>query len=141
MEFGRSPNRYPSVTANADLSFFRLVASAREHGAYQTRAKGEKYTCLTKSGLYDLRGEIVTKNTRLFIGRCRNIDCAAVKNSQYKHPDLALFTGFKFKLNVCFRLCFAKPSVRLKPLRFSSISRKPNQESDRYDQRNRFPRI
>jgi len=37
----------------------------------------------TKSGLYDLRGEIVTKNTRLFIGRCRNIDCAAVKNSQY----------------------------------------------------------
>jgi hypothetical protein len=46
-------------------------------------AKAEKYPCLTKSGLYDLRGEIVTKNTRLFIGRCRNIDCAAVKNSQY----------------------------------------------------------
>jgi hypothetical protein len=59
-----SPSRYPSVTANTDdLSFF--LDWLHQHGS-KLRTKlerGLENTCLTKSGFYDLRGEIVTKET------------------------------------------------------------------------------
>ena len=33
-------------------------------------------------------GEIVTKNTRPFIGSCRNVDFAAVGNARSYHPSV-----------------------------------------------------
>ena len=67
-----------SFVTNEYESFFRLVAinlGSKRRTRVDRRLKN--FRVLRNQDLTICEREVVTKNTRLFIGRCRNVDCVA----------------------------------------------------------------